>query len=41
MPSTSVDLVARYLERLLLGEKAAEPARGVTMTLLQETGFMT
>lgn len=36
-----VDLVARYLERLLLGEKAAEPARGVTMTLLQDTGFMT
>lgn len=36
-----VDLVARYLERLLLSEKAAEPARGVTMTLLQDTGFMT
>jgi riboflavin synthase len=35
-----VDLVARYLERLLLGEKAAEPARGVTMALLKDTGFM-
>lgn len=38
-----VDLVARYLERLLLGEQAAEPARsgsGVTMALLAERGFL-
>ncbi|MCG8428021.1 MAG: riboflavin synthase [Chromatiales bacterium] len=37
-----VDLVARYLERLLLGEKAAEskPAAGVTMELLAQQGFL-
>ncbi|WP_275098942.1 riboflavin synthase [Sedimenticola hydrogenitrophicus] len=38
-----VDLVARYLERLLLGERAAQPATpesGVTMALLAERGFL-
>jgi riboflavin synthase len=37
-----VDLVARYLERLLLGEKAAEPqASGeVTLELLAKHGFL-
>lgn len=36
-----VDLIARYLERLLLGEKAAEKApSGVTMSLLAESGFL-
>lgn len=34
-----VDIIARYLERLLLGEKAAEPG-GVTETLLAEHGFI-
>lgn len=35
-----VDLVARYLERLVLGEKAAEPGAGVTTELLAEHGFI-
>lgn len=39
-----VDVIARYLERLLLGDKAAEPgqsaAGGVTMELLAEHGFL-
>lgn len=36
-----VDLIARYLERLLLGERAAEPdARGISKELLAEHGFM-
>lgn len=38
-----VDLIARYLERLLLGEKAAEGSRdvpGVTLSLLAEHGFL-
>jgi len=35
-----VDLVARYLERLLLGERAAEPGvGGVTLELLRRYGF--
>ncbi len=34
-----VDIIARYLERLLQGEKAAEPG-GVTETLLAEHGFI-
>ena len=35
-----VDLIARYLERLLLGERAAEPATGgVTRELLARRGF--
>ncbi|MCU7939501.1 MAG: riboflavin synthase [gamma proteobacterium symbiont of Bathyaustriella thionipta] len=37
-----VDIIARYLERLLLGDKAAQaaPEQGVTMTLLAENGFL-
>ncbi len=36
-----VDLIARYLERLLLGDKAAQPgASGVTLELLAEHGFL-
>jgi riboflavin synthase len=38
-----VDVVARYLERLLLGDKAAEPSRatgGVTFELLAQRGFV-
>ena len=36
-----VDVIARYLERLLLGEKAADPGQGgVTMALLAENGFL-
>lgn len=36
-----VDLVARYLERLLLGDKAAEAkSPGVTMEMLAEHGFL-
>ncbi|QKT04396.1 riboflavin synthase [Ectothiorhodospiraceae bacterium 2226] len=33
-----VDVIARYLERLLLGEKAAEP--GITEAFLEEHGFL-
>ena len=37
-----VDLIARYLERLLLGDKAAEPTRssGVTENFLAQHGFI-
>lgn len=36
-----VDLIARYLERLLLGDRAADPeAQGVSMELLAENGFI-
>jgi len=36
-----VDLVARYLERLVLGERAADPqAAGLTMAFLAEHGFL-
>lgn len=35
-----VDLVARYLERLLLGDKAAESGAGVDLELLARTGFL-
>lgn len=37
-----VDVVARYLERLLLGEKAAEPqaAGGISLAFLAENGFL-
>ena len=35
-----VDVIARYLERLLLGERAAVPAGGtITEALLAEHGF--
>ena len=35
-----VDLLARYLERLMLGEKAAEPRGGITEALLAQAGFI-
>jgi riboflavin synthase len=37
-----VDLVARYLERLLLGDKAAEPGQhgGVDLAMLAKAGFL-
>lgn len=36
-----VDLIARYLERLLLGEKAAEPgSAGISRAFLAEHGFL-
>lgn len=37
-----VDIISRYLERLLLGDKAADvtPKQGVTMALLAENGFL-
>ncbi len=35
-----VDIIARYLERLLLGDRAAQPAAGVTHELLMQQGFM-
>jgi len=38
-----VDIIARYLERLLLGDKAAEPignAGGITLAQLAENGFL-
>ncbi|CAG7855915.1 riboflavin synthase [biofilm metagenome] len=35
-----VDLLARYLERLLLGEKAAVPQSNITEELLKKSGFL-
>ncbi|UXI00681.1 riboflavin synthase [Photobacterium sp. TY1-4] len=35
-----VDVIARYLERLMLGERAAEKAPAVTMDLLAKSGFL-
>lgn len=35
-----VDLIARYLERLLLGERAAQPAATLTRAFLAEHGFI-
>ncbi len=37
-----VDVIARYLERLLLGEKAADPQQegGITLGFLAENGFL-
>ncbi len=35
-----VDLIARYLERLVLGDKAAEPGSRITEAFLAEHGFM-
>lgn len=36
-----VDVIARYLERLLLGEKAAQPSSGgITTAFLAEHGFL-
>ena len=44
MPGTrvnlEVDLLARYLERLLLGDKAASEQCGVTEDLLRQSGFL-
>jgi riboflavin synthase len=34
-----VDILARYLERLMLGDRAAQPTSGVTRELLAKTGF--
>lgn len=34
-----VDLLARYLERLMQGNNAAKPCNGVTAELLQKSGF--
>lgn len=35
-----VDVLARYLERLLLGERAAEPAAGISLGFLAEHGYL-
>lgn len=35
-----VDLIARYLERLMLGEKAAEPGSKISQSFLAENGFL-
>lgn len=35
-----VDILARYTERLLLGDKAAEGGSGITMELLKNSGFV-
>lgn len=36
-----VDIIARYLERLLLGDKAADRNNGITTSFLAEHGFLT
>jgi len=35
-----VDIISRYLERLLLGERTAHPQNGITRRLLTEAGFI-
>lgn len=35
-----VDLIARYLERLVLGDKAAQPGSGISEAFLAEHGFI-
>ncbi|MBK8816078.1 MAG: riboflavin synthase [Methylococcaceae bacterium] len=35
-----VDLLARYLERLLLGDKAASPQSSISEVLLRDSGFI-
>jgi len=35
-----VDVIARYLERLLQGDDAARPAAGVTLATLAANGFL-
>ncbi|MCX7089709.1 MAG: riboflavin synthase [Methylococcales bacterium] len=35
-----VDLLARYMERLMLGDSSAKPASGITTALLQKSGFL-
>ncbi|UCH54092.1 MAG: riboflavin synthase [Pseudomonadota bacterium] len=37
--NVEVDMLARYLERLMLGERAAEPSGGITAAFLSEHGF--
>jgi riboflavin synthase len=36
-----VDLLARYIERLLLGEQALQTPSGITEALLRQSGFLT
>jgi len=36
-----VDLLARYLERLMLGGQAANPEAGISMAFMQQHGFVT
>ncbi|MFL0810832.1 MAG: riboflavin synthase [Agarilytica sp.] len=35
-----VDVIARYLERLLMGEKAADPQSNITESFLAENGYL-
>ncbi|MEI7796529.1 MAG: riboflavin synthase, partial [Methylococcaceae bacterium] len=35
-----VDVLARYMERLMKGDAAAKPCSAVTMELLQNSGFL-
>ncbi len=35
-----VDVIARYLERLVLGDRAADPEGGVTLELLARNGYL-
>ena len=35
-----VDLIARYLERLMLGERAADAVSAITPAFLAEHGFL-
>lgn len=35
-----VDVIARYLERLVQGDKAADPSAGLSMNTLAENGFI-
>ena len=37
--NVEVDMLARYLERLVLGERAAEPSGGINAAFLSEHGF--
>lgn len=40
MVNLEVDLLARYMERLMQGEKAAQSGSTLTMELLQQAGFI-
>jgi riboflavin synthase len=35
-----VDVIARYLERLVQGDKAADPSAALSMNTLAENGFI-
>jgi riboflavin synthase len=35
-----VDIIARYLERMLLGDEAAKPGSGISLDFLSEHGFI-